>query len=166
MEASELKKLILLGGPTGVGKTTTLRGLQGRFDDSALLDADDVWRVGSKLAIPQNRSIAIRNVTNTMRGYFEANCELGIVSWVFARPELYQPVINALTDYVDSIQQLYLIADPETLEARLRERGEPDRIEYALSRLELIRSLPFTKLDTTNLSQDQVVERISQEIYI
>ncbi len=161
-----MKKLVLLGGPTGVGKTTALRNLQGRFDGGALLDADDVWRVGSRLAIPQNRSIAIRNVTNAMRGYFEADCDLGIVSWVFARPELYEPVIDSLTEYVDTIQQLYLVADPETLEVRLRERGEPDRIEYALSRLELIRSLPFTKVDTTHLSADRVADRISQEISI
>ena len=161
-----MKKLVLLGGPTGVGKTTALRGIQGRFDASALLDADDVWRVGSKLATPANRIMAIRNVTNTMRGYFEADCELGIVSWVFARPELYQPVIDALKNHVDSIQQLYLVADPETLEVRLKERGEPDRIEYALSRLELIESLPFTKIDTTNLSCEQVVDAICQEISI
>ncbi len=159
-----MKKLVLLGGPTGVGKTTAMKALHGRFDGSGLLDADDVWRVGSKVAIPQNRSIAIRNVTSAMRGYFDADCDLGIVSWVFARSALYQPVIDALTGYVDTIQQLYLVADPEALEARLRKRGEPDRIEYALSRLALIRSLPFKKLDTTHLNPDQVADGISQEI--
>lgn len=159
-----MKKLVLLGGPTGVGKTTALRGLQGRFDRSALLDADDVWRVGSLLAVPEHRHIAIQNVTNTMRGYFEANCNLGIVSWVFARSELYQPVIDALSHHVDSAQLLYLVSDPETLRDRLKARGEPDRIEYALTRLELIQALPYTKLDTTDLNPGQVVERICKEI--
>lgn len=160
-----MKKLVLLGGPTGVGKTTALNRLQGRFDRAAFLDADDVWRVGSELAIPQNRSIAIRNVTATMRGYFEANCQLGIVSWVFARPELYQPVVDALTSSVDSIQMLYLVSDSETLKARLEKRGQPDRIDYALGRLALIQALPFTKIDTTHLTPDHVVDRICKEIF-
>jgi len=159
-----LKKLVLLGGPTGVGKTTALKRLQGRFDRSAILDADDVWRVGRELAIPENRNIAIQNVTATMRGYFDANCQIGIVSWVFAKPELYQPVMDALTSSVNSIQMLYLVSDPETLEARLKERGQPDRIDYALGRLALINSLPFTKIDTTNLTPEQVADRICKEI--
>ncbi|MEM7283337.1 MAG: hypothetical protein AAF438_17100 [Pseudomonadota bacterium] len=159
-----MKKLVLLGGPTGVGKTTTLRALQGRFQSGALLDADDVWRVGVTLAVPKNRHIAIRNVAQTMRGYFQAGCTLGVVSWVFARSELYQPVIDALSDEVDTVQQLYLLADPEILETRLRERGDSDKVEYALSRLELIEALPFTKLDTSHLTPDQVADHVCQEI--
>ena len=141
-----------------------MRGLQGRFDRSALLDADDVWRVGSALAVPENRHIAIRNVTSAISGYFEAGCELGVVSWVFARAELYQPVIDALSNRVDSIQQIYLVAAPEILAARLTERGDAGRTAYALSRLELIQALPFTKLDTSHLNPTQVVERICQAI--
>ena len=121
-------------------------------------------RARSALAIPENRNIAIRNVTDTMRGYFEADCQVGIVAWVFARPELYQPVIDALTSFVDSTQMLYLVSDPEALRARLEKRGQPDKTDYALGRLVLIRALPYTKIDTTNLTPDQVVHSICKEI--
>lgn len=156
--------LVLLGGPTGVGKTTTLKLLQGKLNRCGLLDADDVWRVGKELAVPDNRPIAIQNVVDAMRGYFRAHCDIGIVAWVFARAELYQPVIDGLRDEVDAVRMVYLIADPRTLEARLKERGEPERVDYSLTRLELIQALPFPKIDTTNLMPDDVASRVCDEI--
>lgn len=159
-----MSKLVLLGGPTGVGKTTALRGLQGRLSKSAVLDADDVWRVSRDLEIPGTRAIAIQNVTDTMRGYFKAQCQVGIVAWVFARPELYLPVIDALKHCVDSVVQIYLISDPSVLESRLIHRGESEKTEYAKSRLSLIQELPFSKIDTTNLHASEVVDRICEEI--
>ncbi len=155
-----MARLILLGGPTGVGKTTALKNLQGRAKGIALLDADDVWRVSDDLASPANRDIAIGNVVSVMRGYFEAGCGTGILSWVFARALLYQPVLDGLNDLVDSAEMLYLISSPEALENRLEERGEPEKLAYALTRLELIDDLPFPKLDTTDLCPAEVADQI------
>ena len=159
-----MARLILLGGPTGVGKSTALKHLQGRIPNSALLDADDVWRVSKDIAVSPARPIAIGNVVSVMRGYFAANCEVGILAWVFARSALYQPVIDGLDDLVDSAKLIYLISDLPTLESRLAARGDTKRFEYAKSRLSLIDALPFTKIDTSNLSPIEVADRISNEI--
>jgi predicted ABC-type ATPase len=159
-----MTKLVLLGGPTGVGKSTVLRELEGRIGKSALLDADDVWRASPSLGVSANRHLAIQNVVSVMRGYFEAGCEIALVSWVFARSELYQPVIDGLEDRADSIQMLYLVADPKSIASRLRKREESEKLEYALSRLTLIESLPFAKLDTTPLAPVQVADWICGEV--
>lgn len=156
--------MLLLGGPTGVGKTATLRHLQDRLPRSALLDADDVWRVAAELAVEENRSAAIANVVEVMRGYFRAGCDLGILCWVFARPQLYEPVVAGLRDHVDRVSQLYLTADPETLRARLNARGEAEKLDYALGRLALIDDLPYPKIDTTDLAPQEVAERVVQHI--
>ncbi len=160
-----MTRLVLLGGPTGVGKTTVLRHLQGsRSPGTALLDADDVWRVSDDLAVPENRDMAIGNVISVMRGYFSAGCETGILSWVFARSLLYQPVLDGLEDLVDTADMLYLVSSPEALESRLLARGEPDKLAYALTRLELIDALPFPKLDTTDLNSNQVADQVADRI--
>jgi len=159
-----MARLVLLGGPTGVGKTTALKNLQGRLSGVALLDADDVWRVSDDLGVPENREIAIGNTISVMRGYFEAGCETGILSWVFARALLYQPVLDGLEDLVDSTQVLYLISSPQALEARLLARGQPELLDYSLSRLALIDALPFPKLDTTDLSPGEVADRICSSL--
>jgi hypothetical protein len=130
----------------------------------ALLDADDVWRVAPDLAMSANREAAIGNAVSVMRGYFDAGCDIGLLSWVFARSELYQPVIDAMEGQVDTVQMLYLIARPETIAARLAERREAGKVDYALSRLALIESLPFKRLDTTNLTPTQVADWLQEEV--
>ena len=88
-----MSKLVLLGGPTGVGKSTTLKPLENRLSRLALLDAYDVWRVSDEMAVEGNRSIAISNVIGVLQGYVEAGCETTILAWVFARSLLYEPVV-------------------------------------------------------------------------
>ena len=95
-----------------------------------------------------------------MRGYFAAGCRTGILSWVFARSLLYQPVLDGLQDLVARTQMLYLTCSRDSLEARLRQRGEPEKLAYALTRLDLIQDLPFPKLDTTDLDPNDVAEQI------
>jgi thymidylate kinase len=157
-------KLILLGGPTGVGKSTTLKLLKHQLPRSAILDADDVWQVSSELAVPENGSVAIANTVSVMQGYFAAGCEIGVLGWVFARSELYEPVIDALRNHADSIHQIYLTAEPDALRRRLGKRNDLDRLDYALGRLALIQQLPFPRIDTTNLTPDQVADEIARQI--
>ncbi len=159
-----MSKLVLLVGPTGIGKTTTLKLLENRLEKSALLDADDVWRISEDLSVDGTRRIAIANVVGVMKGYFEAGCEVGLLSWVFARPQLYEPVIAGIENSVDSVQLLYLIASPEAIGQRLGIRQDSHRLEYSLSRLELIHDLPYPKIDTTDLSPTDVVNEVITRI--
>ena len=85
-----------------------------------------------------------------------------LLSWVFARPELYEPVIEGLKAFVGEISQIYLVSTPEHLEKRLSLRGDLDRLEYAKDRLILINALRFTKIDTSDKSESQVVNEFVQ----
>jgi dephospho-CoA kinase len=159
-----VSKLVLLGGATGVGKTTALKLLEDRLPKLALLDADDVWRISDDLAVEGTRSIAIANVTSVLQGYADAGCDTAILGWVFARSPLYEPVIAAMQDTFDTIHQVYLVASPEAIRARLDSRGSLDRLEYSISRLQLIQKLPYPQIDTTDLSPVEVVDRILSHI--
>lgn len=157
-----MSRIVLLGGPPGVGKSTVLGLLAGRFAKSAILDADDIWRVSEDVTDP--RRFWIASVVSVMRGYFGAGCELGILSWVFARAELFQPVLDGLSDVVDRSHLVYLVASPESLEQRLIDRGEPGKISYARTRLELINELPFPRVDTSNISAAEAADRVAARI--
>lgn len=158
--------LVLLGGPVGVGKSAALAALRNRIPRSALVEADDVWRVSDDIVVEEGRSFAHTNLNAVIAGYFAAGVETCVVSWVFARPELYDPVIERARSYADAILQLYLVATPETLAHRIRMRGEAANndieglIGYSLSRLELIQNLPFDKIDTSDHSSTEVADKI------
>lgn len=159
-----MTRLVLLGGPTGVGKSSVLRLLAGRLPKSGVLDADDVWRVSGDLATAERRPNAIGNVVAVMRGFFEAGCEIGVLGWVFARAELYQPVIDALADVTNQVQMLYLVAGTDVLAARLAARGDEHLLDYATGRLAMIEVLPFPKIDTTHLTPEQAAEEVRAAI--
>ena len=71
-----MSKLVLLGGPPGVGKTTVLGYLPRAFERCACLDADDVWRVHPFEVNDATRGIAEGNVVAVVRGYLEAGFPL------------------------------------------------------------------------------------------
>ena len=164
MHDGKLSKLILLGGPTGVGKTTVLRLLEQRLPRTAVLDADDVWRVSEELAAEGTRRIALDNVITVMQGYFRAGCETGILAWVFARSALYEPVISALEEMVDSTHLIHLVASPAALKRRLEKRHNLHRLDYSLSRLRLIENLPFPKVDTSEMASEEVADQLTELI--
>ena len=161
-----MSRLVLLGGPTGVGKSTTLARLLNKLPKLALLDADDVWRISDDLAVEGTRKFAIGNVVSVLQGYTLAGCETAILGWVFARSLLYEPVIAGLKGSFDETHQLYLTASPEALRVRLESRNELHRLDYSISRLELIEKLPYPKIDTTGLSPDDVVARVVEHIRV
>ena len=156
--------LVLLGGPTGVGKSTVLEHLVRLIPDAAVVDADDVWRVGDDLATPENREHAIANPVSVIRGYIDAGAHVLVLAWVFARRELYGPVIEALANHVDEIRQVYLVASEQTLAERLAGRGD-EKLEYSLSRLRLINELPFDKLDTDDMTPQEVAMAIKDLLF-
>ena len=69
-----------------------------------------------------------------------------------------------LADVVDHSYLVYLVASPDSLEQRLIERGEPEKIPYARTRLELINELPYPRVDTSNISAAEAADRIAGNI--
>lgn len=164
-----MSKLVLLGGPVGVGKSSAMRNLKSRITRVGLVDADEVWQVSDDLTPDENRSYAHDNVNAVIAGYARAGVETCVVNWVFARAELYEPIIAASKDLFDDIVQLYLVANPDVLEERIKHRwmaqGQDydleSLVDYSKSRLALIHELPYDKIDTSLLSAEEVADQIA-----
>jgi predicted ABC-type ATPase len=152
-----MSKLVLIGGPPGVGKTTVLRHLPRGFERCACLDADDAWRVHPFEAGP----LFMRNVVGVLGGYLEAEYPFVFLTWVLARPEMIDGVLQGLDGRYDSALILHLVASPEVLEERFSQKSGDGRfIEYALFKLKQIEELAYPKIDTTHLAPEEVADRI------
>lgn len=156
-----MSKLVLIGGPPGVGKTSVLAYVERAFDRCACLDADDAWRVQPSEIVESIRPIAERNVASVLRGYFDAGYPLVFLGWVLANPRLIERLLRTLAGLYTSTLILHLVASPEALRSRCaRQTDRPRPIEYALLKLKQIEQLPYPRIDTTYLGAEAVADLI------
>ncbi|HTO70694.1 MAG TPA: AAA family ATPase [Myxococcota bacterium] len=158
-------RLVLLGGPPGVGKSSALARLERKLARGACLDADDVRRFRPAENGTAELEAGVRNVIAVLRGYLEARAPVVVLAWVLADPRLVERILSELDGLYGSVTRLYLVASHAALEARLRREPErPHSLEYALAKLAQIEALPQPKLDTTGLDADAVAERILAQL--
>ncbi len=158
----EVGRLVFIGGPPAVGKSTVLELLPERVGACACLDADDVRRIYPlDYRAPETKALAEHNVTAVLRGYLEAGAPVVFLAWVLANPVLIETLLAPLRGTYDSLTILYLVASPEALAARCAREPERGRVErYGLEKLREIESLPHPRIDTTNLDPAAVAQRI------
>lgn len=150
-----MTQLVLLGGPPGVGKSTVLKTPP--LNDFRCLEADDIW-APNKIGPRQE---AIREVIRAVKT--DLNSSTVILSWVFARSELYTPFYDYFADLI-SLQSIYLVCDSKTLASRLKNRGTATQEHYALEKLRLIHALPFKTIDTTDTVPEVVATTLIKTI--
>lgn len=151
-----MPKLVLLGGPPGVGKSSVIQHQM--FHKFICLDADKIWdphKVGE-------RAKAIERVSTIVDEKLTSG-ENVLLAWVFAKPELYQPIVDKFAKSYD-IHQIYLVCESSSLKERLSKRSTLDQFEYALEKLNLIQELPFDKIDTTNMEVSEVAKELGKSI--
>ena len=148
-----MAKFILLGGPPGVGKSSVLQHLPRGV---ATLDADDVVDSATQ---PRHR--AIEMVKHETERLLQSSAYARVLlSWVFARPQLYEPFLALAHD----VRLVHLVCSAGELESRLHQRGDVALLDFALDRLQLIEALDFPRIDTSTKSPVEVAALL--EVYM
>ncbi|MEM7079895.1 MAG: AAA family ATPase [Pseudomonadota bacterium] len=148
-----MPRVLLLGGPPGVGKSSVIRTLGEIFPDLLALDADVIQPPGEHV----ERSVGINAVLNALLDRLQSD-RPAVIAWVFAREALYQPFIDGIQSH--EVTRLYLTCKPALLRQRLAHRGDDDLTTYALGKQDAILKLDVNTLDTTDLTVEQVAHRV------
>jgi len=158
-------RIVLIGGPPGVGKTTALRRVAARVPRCAWLDGDDVWRIRPFEVTDETRSLVEGNIVHVLRSFLEARYREVFLSWVLHDDALIERLLAPLRPLARDVAVLHLVASPDAL--RARSEGDPARgslAPRALERLAQIGALEYPRIDTSELSPDQVAERILRRL--
>ena len=160
-----MSKLILLGGPPGIGKTTVAHLVWHELDHCAWLEGDAVWQIRPFAVTPASRRLAEANITAVLRNYLESGYAHVLLSWVLHRLDLIQRLVAPLAGLAKEVHQFTLVATAEVLRERFELDPKRGRFsQLPLWRLEEAASLPTRQIDTTRLSPSEVARLIITEL--
>jgi hypothetical protein len=164
------KNLIFVNGPMGVGKSATCRQLLDLLQPAVYLDGDWCWMMKPWSATPQNIAMVRKNIVFILRQYL-ANPELEnvVLGWVMHKPNIVTGLIGALPLDDVQVHVFSLVCSPEALKRRImidvaNETRSEDVIQRSLERLPLYASMPWPKIDVSEISAREAACRIAGQV--
>lgn len=161
-----MKRLYIVGGPMGVGKTAVCRVLQSRLPDAVFLDGDWCWDARPFHVTDETVAVAMDNIRHMLNNYLRCSAWQSVIfCWVLHRQSIADEILSGLDLTLCEVIHVNLICDEATLIARLSaDIGDGIRtegvIERSLERLPLYAAQSVPALDTSALTVDQAAEAI------
>lgn len=161
-----MKRLYLIGGPMGVGKTTVCRELQKRLDRSVFLDGDWCWDANPFQVTEETKAMVTENICFLLNNFLRCSVYNHVVfCWVLHQQAILEAILSRLDTWNCAVRAISLTASPEALTARITAdiragRREPEALERSLAYLPLYAALSTEKLDVSRLTPEEAAERI------
>jgi cytidylate kinase len=160
------KKLIIINGTMGSGKTATCRLLNKSLEKSVWLDGDWGWMINPFIVNEENKNMVEDNLRHLLRNFLNnSSIEYVIFNWVLHTEEGFQLVLSWVNDIEFDLIKITLTCSQEELKKRLlkdiaEDRREESIINRSIDRLKMYDKLDTIKLDTSNLTIKQIVDEI------
>ena len=93
-----MKRLYMIGGPMGVGKTAACRQLQQLLDRSVFLDGDWCWDAHPFQVTEETREMVLENIAFLLNSFLRCSAyDHVIFCWVLHRREIWADLLRRLT---------------------------------------------------------------------
>ena len=157
------QKLIIISGSPCVGKTTVTDVLYEKFNNSAHLDSDWVWRVNPFSTEDPRIRTGDKNVSLVLSNYL--NCGFDYVfcsSVLFIFKDIRENILKNIEYKNFDIIGITLKCSEKTLFERHKKRGDANEVSYEWLRLEPY--LDDYVINTDDKNINEIVEEIRKII--
>lgn len=165
-----MKKLIIINGTMGVGKSSVAQLLNKSIPNSALVDGDWCCKINSPLS-DSIKNLYLKNINTLINNYLSSDDVTDVIlCWVIHKNEILQKILQNTDLRNVNVYVITLQANEQTLTKRIIGRFEYEKRDKG----ELERSLFYQqnyyndissyKLDTSDMSIERVAEKIIQII--
>ena len=161
-----MKRLYVLCGAMGVGKSATGRALRDRLPDCAFLDGDWCWDMHPFRVTGETKALVLGNICHVLNSFLDCEAFDNVVfCWVMHDQAVIDAILSRLHTSSWDVKCVSLVCSERALTERLRrdidagvrDAGVPER---ALDRLRLYPGLDTHKLDVTELSPEEAALEI------
>lgn len=156
------KKLVIVNGTMGVGKTTVCKELHQRLEKAVWLDGDWCWMMHPWDFSEENKAMVIDNITYQLRNFLKnTSFDYLIFSWVIHQETIFDLILDKLKGLEFETYKITITCFEEVLRLRMLKDGRDDHgIEASIRRLRLYQSMNTIKVDTTAMTVSEAAERI------
>jgi hypothetical protein len=147
-----VKRLVIVNGTMGAGKTTVCRELKKLAAPCAFLDGDWCWDMEPFMVTEETKALVQDNILHTLGGFLACPAfETVIFCWVLHRQEIIDGLLARL-DLRDVQARVFtLMVTPEALRCHIKKDiaaglRTPDVLERSLERLALYEAMGTEKL--------------------
>ncbi len=147
-----MKRLVIVNGTMGAGKTTVCRELKKLAAPCAFLDGDWCWDMEPFMVTEETKALVQDNILHTLEGFLACPAfETVIFCWVLHRQEIIDGLLARL-DLRDVQARVFtLMVTPEALRCHIKKDiaaglRTPDALSRSLERLALYEAMGTEKL--------------------
>jgi broad-specificity NMP kinase len=164
------RKLIIINGTMGIGKTAACKGLNKRLQNSVWLDGDWCWMINPFIVSDENKNMVIDNITYLLKNFLtNSSLEYVIFNWVIHVEDIFDDILEPLKELNFEIIKITLTCSEEALKKRILKDvkynlREEDCLSRSVKRLEMYKNMCTRKIDTSNLSISETVDEIIKMI--
>lgn len=161
-----MKRLYLIGGTMGVGKTTTCQIIKMKLNNSVFLDGDWCWDMNPFIVNDETKRIVMDNICFLLNNFIESSIYENIIfCWVMHEQSIIDEILNRLNTKNCDLHLISLVCDEESLKLRLKndvDKGirTDEIINRSLARLKYYNSLLTQKIDVSKLTPTEVADYI------
>jgi hypothetical protein len=167
-EAAGMKRLYIIGGTMGVGKTTACQLLKQRLPSSVFLDGDWCWDMHPFQVTEETKAMVMENICFLLNRFLACSAyENVIFCWVLHEQDIWDTILSRLSLDNVEVKTAALVCSPESLRRRLQKDiaagiRTPDVLERSTARLPLYQKLDVTRLDVSCLTPEQTAKQLSK----
>ena len=162
-----MKKLILVNGTMGVGKSTICEKLYKSMNHSCWLDGDWCWMMNPFEVTEENKEMVMDHITYVLNGFLRnSTFEYIIFSWVMHQESIVSDVLNRLDDQYDyQVYKITLMCSEEELEKRITKdindgKRDKDLLSRSIERIPLYHDMDTIKIDVGSNDIPETVRMI------
>lgn len=165
-----LKRLILINGTMGSGKTATCRELMKMLERCVFLDGDWCWMMDPFVVTEETKKMVQDNIAYLLRNFL--NCseyENILFCWVMQDEKIINDILTALAGSEFTLYKFTLMVSAQALTERIQKDVEnhvrtPDVLGRSLRRLPLYEKMHTVKIDVSDITARQAAGQIADAV--
>ncbi|BCZ46071.1 hypothetical protein psyc5s11_21380 [Clostridium gelidum] len=163
-----MKKLIMINGTMGVGKSTVCNILFKMLNNSVYLDGDWCWNMNPFVVSDENKEMVINNISYLLKSYLNnSGYKYIIFCWVMHDEAIFKQILDKLKEFDFELHKVSLVCSEESLKNRLDvdvKNGirKTDVISRSIERISFYEKMDTVKIDVSNITPHETAKKICE----